>query len=137
MSKKYVVTAFLLALLAFLIPIEHKYDKLFRFFSLTLVPPGLEISKQYDQKIYFYLSDIIVLLLTGIGLFWFRIPLQKWFGNFLWVVWLCALISILVSPFASYPIPYFRLLQLFTPIALFSFLANSEINFTRVILYGI
>lgn len=137
MSKKYLVAALLLGLVAFLIPIEHKYDKLFRFYSLTLAPKGIEISKQYDQKIYFYISDIIALLLTAIALFWHRISVKKWFSNPLWILWLCALFSIIASPFFNYPIPYFRLLQLFTPIALFSFLVNSEYNFNRVILYSV
>ncbi len=125
MSKKYLVGALFLAGLAFLIPIEHKYDKLFRFYSLSLIPEGLNVSKQYDKKIYFYISDLIALLLTVLGLFWFRIPLRKWFGNPLWIVWLSALASILASPFLHYPIPYIRLLQLLTPIALFSFLTHA------------
>lgn len=49
----------LLILLFFAIPIEHKYDKLFRFFSLTLIPSGLELPKNFESKIYFYMSDFI------------------------------------------------------------------------------
>lgn len=136
MSKKNVVALILFGVLAFIIPIEHKYDKLFRFYSLTLIPEGLEISKEYDKKIYFFISDLIALVLTMIGLFWFRIPLKKWFGNTLWIVWFCALASIIASPFCHYPIPYIRLLQLFTPIALFSFIANMDepSKITRIVL---
>src|SRR5690242_8498642 len=123
MDKKFKVGAALLALLTFTIPFEHKYDKLFRFFSLTLIPEGLHVSPSYGKLIYFYPSDWIGLALCFLGLFWFRIPLRKFFGHPLWIVWLCAALSIYLSPFSHYPIPYLRLWQLFTPIALFSFLA--------------
>lgn len=123
MNKKYLTAAILLALLAFAIPIEHKYDKLFRFFSLTLIPEGLTISSSYDKKIYFYVSDLIAVALMFIGLFWFRIPLSRFFNHPLWILLICAVASILASPFVHYPVAYVRLLQLFTPIALFSFLA--------------
>jgi len=139
-KKKFWAAALLLALLAFAIPIEHKYDKLFRFFSLTLIPEGVAVSSQYDKKIYFYVSDLISLALLFLGLFGFRIPLKRFFGNALWIVFFCAITSIIASPFATYPIPYIRLLQLLTPIALFSFLAHAfneeERNkITRLILW--
>ncbi len=142
MPKKLLISIGLLVLLAFAIPIEHKYDKLFRFYSLTLIPQGLEVSQSYEKKIYFYVSDLIALALFCIGLFWYRIPLKKMFGNPLWIVFICALLSIAVSPFFNYPIPYTRLLQLFTPIALFSFLSNAfsveeDTKITRYILIAI
>ncbi|HSX25873.1 MAG TPA: bifunctional demethylmenaquinone methyltransferase/2-methoxy-6-polyprenyl-1,4-benzoquinol methylase UbiE [Chlamydiales bacterium] len=127
--KKFFVAATFLILIAFAIPIEHKYDKLFRFFSLTLIPDGLTVPKDYDQKIYFYISDLAAVVLLGIALFWFRIPWRKFFlergSGFLWVIFFCALGSIIASPFAHYPIPYIRLWQLLTPILLFSFLAHA------------
>lgn len=123
MNKKFWFGAACLALLAFAIPFEHKYDKLFRFYSLTLIPDGLSLSPRYDKKIYFYASDLIALTLCLLGLSWYRIPWQRFFGHPLWIVWLCAALSIFLSPFSHYPVSYIRLLQLFTPIALFSFLA--------------
>ncbi len=125
MSRRFLVAVGILVLFVFLIPIEHKYDKWFRFFSIKLIPEGLSVTGQYEKKIYFYLSDFLALALTWIGLVSFRIPLKKWFASPLWIVWICAFLSILVSPFSHYPIPYFRLLQLFTPIALFSFIAHA------------
>lgn len=121
--KKFIVATALLVLIAFAIPIEHKYDKLFRFFSLTLIPPGLEVSAQYEKKLYFYLSDLAVLVLTFIAIRWYRISARQFFGHPLWMVFVCALCSIVVSPFHAYPVAYTRLWQLFTPFALFSFLA--------------
>lgn len=139
MRKKFIIAAALLALLAFAIPIEHKYDKLFRHFSRVLIPENLPVSNSYDKKIYFYISDLASIILIGLSLFAFRIPLKRFFGNPLWIIFPCALVSILVSPFIHYPIPYVRLLQLLTPLALFSFLAttlNTEerIKITRIIL---
>ncbi len=136
-SKKVILATVLLVLLAFILPIEHKYDRPFRHYSLTLIPEGLTVSKQYGKKIYFYISDLIAIALTFLGLAWFRIPLKKWLGNPLWLVWLFALLSIIVSPFYNYPIPYIRLLQLFTPIALVAFIANVKEDFTSAILHSL
>jgi O-antigen ligase len=125
MSKRFIVSASLIILLAFLIPFEHKHDKLFRFYSLTLIPQGLKVDASYNQMLYFYVSDILCFALLPISLFWHRTSLRKFFGNPLWIVLICAIGSILVSPFVHYPIPYSRLLQLLTPILLFSFLTTA------------
>jgi O-antigen ligase len=125
MSKKFIIVTTLLVLIAFAIPIEHKYDKLFRFYSLTLIPEGLEISKTYEKKIYFYVSDLISISLIFIALLWYRIPANRLFGNPLWFIFILSLASIAASPFFNYPIAYFRLLQLLTPFALFSFITTA------------
>ena len=122
------VTIFLLCTLAFAIPIEHKYDKVFRSFSLKLIPQNAFLPSFFEKKIYFYPSDLIALALLFIALFAFRTPLIRFFSSrnaiFLWIVFLFTLISIVFSPLAHYPTLYLRLLQLLTPIVLFSFLAN-------------
>ncbi len=145
-SKKFIVAAVLLSLLAFAIPIEHKYDKLFRYYSLTLIPNGLELSPIFDKKIYFYASDLIALVLFAAALFWLRIPLRRFFVErsalYLWIVFGCAFLSILASPLFNYPISYIRLLQFLTPVLLFSFLAHAfneeqKEKITRIILCSI
>ena len=127
--KKFYFTAGLLALLAFAIPIESKYDKLFRFYSLTLIPDGIEIPSIFDKKIYFYPSDIAALLLFIAAIVWFRVPLSRLFLQrgtcYLWIFFGCSLASILASPFVNYPVIYIRLWQLLTPILLFSFLSSA------------
>jgi O-antigen ligase len=124
----------LVALLLFASPIEHKYDKWFRFFSLKLIPEGLDIPSAYDKKIYFYLSNIASFVTAALALFWIRISRRAFFiersSVFLWAVFICAFISIVLSPFANYPLPYIRLLQLLTPVLLFSFLASAEQKWT-------
>ena len=119
----------LLCLLAFAIPIEHKYDKLFRFFSLKLIPQNVVLPSFFEKKIYFYPSDLIALGLLFIALFAMRIHLIRFFLSkgaiFLWAVFLCSFISILFSPLAHYPILYLRLFQLATPFLLYCFLANA------------
>lgn len=142
MSKKFFISTVLLVALAFLIPIEHKYDKLFRFYSLTLIPEGVFVSPQYEKKLYFFISDLISLTLLGIGLFWIKIPKADFFKNGLWALFICALCSIAASPFLSYPIAYSRLLQLATPMILFSFVKNAfsfeeRERFTNAILIAI
>ena len=120
---------FFLCTVAFAIPIEHKYDKLFRFFSLKLIPPNVVLPSFFEKKIYFYPSDIFALGLLCIAVFALRISVRRFFVSrgaiFLWIVFLLSLISIVLSPLAQYPIPYIRLLQLATPFLLFCFLSNA------------
>lgn len=123
----------LLVLLVFLIPVEHKYDKPLRLISKTLVPEGLSISKDYSKKIYFYITDFLALGLLFLG----AIPFRRFFKNPLWIVFFLSLASIIASPFIFYPTAYTRLLQLLTAILLFSFLANSDLKFTRAVFYAI
>ncbi|EKE08459.1 MAG: hypothetical protein ACD_17C00157G0001 [uncultured bacterium] len=125
-----------------MIPIEHKYDKLFRFYSLSLIPEGLAISSSYEKKFYFYLSDLLALLLLLSGIFWIKIPLRRFFGNFLWPFFGCAFLSIVHSPFLKYPVAYSKLLQLLTPVLLFSFITNAfqpeeKRKLTRLLLIGL
>jgi hypothetical protein len=127
---------FLLAALFFAIPIEHKYDKLFRFYSLTLVPSGLELG-DFDPKIYFYISDLIALVFLGWGIWRIRLRLAERGGLFLAIVFGSSLCSLLLSPFAHFPVAYIRLLQLLTPVSLFMFLANSPFPKERLFKIGV
>src|SRR3990167_444237 len=119
------------ALLLFLVPTEYKYDKLFRFFSLDLIPPGLTLPKHYDKKIYFYISDFLSLGLFSFLLIRMRDLKRRLFLDrgafFLWILFSLAFLSIPVSSFAFYAIPYIRLFQLLSPILLYSFLANADV----------
>lgn len=103
---------------------EHKYDKLLRFYSLTLLPEGLALPKHFDKKIYFYLSDLAALFLFGFALVRCKMKLVTKASLCLGAILCFSLLSITLSPLSNYPIPYIRLLQLFTPIALFLFLAS-------------
>ncbi len=126
-KKSYKVFCFfaLLFLIFFCIPIEHKYDKVFRYYSLTLLPDGLELSRFFDPKIYFYFSDLIGIVFFGAGIWQIRKNYQERGSIFLALLFLGALSSIIASPYRSYPVVYTHLLQFFTPFALFFFIANS------------
>jgi len=103
----------LFLLLAFIIPIEHKYDKFLRYFSLKIIPKGLILPPGFDQKIYVYASDIIALLLFVLILVVIKTRLfvfQKG-ALFLWGLVFSAFISLTLSPYAFYLTPYTRLLQ--------------------------
>ncbi len=126
-SLALIAIAALLAALFFFIPMEHKYDKLFRFYSLTLIPEGLELPHHFDKKIYFYLTDLAGAALFGFGLFRLRRRFFNPEGIFLAAIFFFAFLSIALSPMANYPIPYTRLFQLFTPFALFFFLSSGLI----------
>ncbi len=119
----------LLCLLTFLIPIEHIYNKFFRFYSLTLIPKGLSLPAHFYKKIYFYPSDWIALCLCFLGLFAFKVPLTRFFFHkgaiYLWIVFIFSFLSLTTSPFALYPIPYTHLWHLATPFLFFCFIANA------------
>ncbi len=123
------IASFLLCLLVFAIPLEHIYNKFFRFYSLTLIPEGLSIPEHFYKKIYFYPSDWIVLTLIALALFCFRIPWRSLFfyngAFYLWVILFLSFLSLAVSPFAHYPVPYTHLWHFATPFFLFSFMANA------------
>ncbi|MBI3508914.1 MAG: O-antigen ligase family protein [Chlamydiia bacterium] len=53
-------------------------------------------------------------------------------GAWLWAIFLLSLLSIVASPFIHYPVPYTRLVQLLTPIALFLYLANGPLDKRRL-----
>ncbi|HSX13352.1 MAG TPA: O-antigen ligase family protein [Chlamydiales bacterium] len=131
MMKKWASVLF--ALVIFFVPIEHKYDKPLRHFSLSVIPDGLTLPSGFDAKIYFYPSDIIAFILFLSLLFAFRIPARKIFmekGTIcLLIIVCCALLSIISSPLSNYFTVYTRLLQLLTPCFLFAFL--SQITFSE------
>ncbi len=122
------VSTALLAILIFAIPIEHKYDKPLRHFSLKIIPEGLSLPLDFDKNIYFYPSDFIALLLFCFALLCFKERLRALFfkkeTSPLWIILICALFSLLTSPLSHYPLVYTRLLQLFTPIALFAWMTQ-------------
>ncbi len=118
----------LLSLVIFAIPIEHKYDKPLRRLSEKIIPQGLSLPQYFDKKIYFYPSDIAALFLFFIALFIFRryrqhLLLKK--ETFpLWIIFFSAILSLVTSPLSEYPLVYTRLLQLFTPFALFAWITQ-------------
>ncbi len=126
------VAWYILSLLIFAFPLEHKYDKLFRHFSLKIIPNGISLPEGFEKKIYFYASDIGALLLICLAVFAFKIPWKRLFLQkgtlFLSVIFLSALFSALLSPLAHYPVIYTRLVQLLTPIFLFSFLTTIPLS---------
>jgi O-antigen ligase len=121
---------FLFALLAFAIPIEHKYDKPMRFFSMKLIPEGITLPKWFETKLYFYPSDLIAPALLLIAIFALRIPLRQLFfdrsARFLWALLLLAALSVAASPLWNYPLLYLRLWQWFTGVFLFVLAAQRK-----------
>jgi len=120
-----------LFLIFFAIPIEHKYDKLFRFYSFTLIPSGLKLIN-FDPKIYFYVSDLLGIVFFITGIWQIRKRYHERGALFLALLFMGALASIIASPYCSYPVIYTRLLQFFTPLALFFFLAHSTYPKERI-----
>jgi hypothetical protein len=113
----------LLCLFSLLVPFDHRYDKWCRYFSLKLIPEGLPLPLWYEKKIYIYPSDILSILLFILALYAFQVHYRKMLfeksAPWLIALFLLCFASVAVSPLFSYPIAYFRLLQLLTPILLF------------------
>ena len=121
----------LLVLLFFAIPIEHRYDKLFRIYSHSLIPEGLVLPSFFDKKIFFYLSDFAVWILFG----WMvekRTPFLKRGGVILLCFLLVSLHSILFSALSDYPLIYIHFFEYLTPFLLYLFLANGPIEGTSL-----
>ena len=98
--------------------------------SLGMIPDGLLVPANYPKKIILHLSDLLLPILCIFGVrvsaLWQRSALA------LWALLLCAVASLLSSPFAHYPIPYLHLWHLITPFLLFLFIANQNIDLTRI-----
>lgn len=129
MSKWEKVCFLILCLVLFAIPIEHKYDKLFRFFSKTLIPEGLVLPKSFDKKLYFYLSDIILFTLFFTAFFKKKRVSWKRLGQnpdilYLSAFFFLSILSIAFSPLSLYPVAYSRLVQLCTPLLLYFLLSR-------------
>lgn len=114
----------LLFLLIFAIPIERRYDKLFRFYSKSLIPEGLLLPPGFDYKIFFFPSDIAVLIVCLLGFLMWRVSFSDRGSRLLWGMVACAFVSILSSGYAHYPLLYIRLWQWLTGVLLFSLLAS-------------
>lgn len=127
-DRSWSLSAIFLALLFFAIPIEHKYDKLFRHYSLTLIPDSITLPSQFDPKIYFYLSDLLGIVLLIIGLIKIRKNDQEKGALLLLFLFCSAALSIAASPFVHLPIAYIRLLQFLTPLSLCFFLVHSSLS---------
>ncbi len=114
---------YLLCFFALLIPFDHRYDKWCRHFSMKLIPEGLSLPVWYEKNIYVYASDLLSIVLFFLALYAFRIPLRKMVfekrAPWLIALFFLSLVSVAASPLSGYPIAYFRLLQLLTPILLF------------------
>lgn len=119
-------------LIGFIIPIEHKYDEFLHRFSTKIIPKGLTLPVGFDQRIHIYATDILALGLFILGIFFLKTPLKKLLfergGFLLWGVFLSALISLIASPYYHYFTVYTRLVQLLTPIFLYSLLTHIEIS---------
>jgi hypothetical protein len=129
----------LIAIITFIIPIEHKYDKPLRKFSYTCVPEGLFLPPGFDLKIYFYPSDVIAFCVFLCLLFAYKIAPRKLFLEkgmvFLWILFACAVFSIVSSPLLYYPTIYTRLIQLLTPIFIASYLLHTPSSEQRLKLF--
>lgn len=118
-------------LVIFFIPIEHKYDKLLRHFSAKIIPENFDFGSFFDFNIYFYPSDIFMLLIFFSMIFCNKSNFSI-FKNHNWILYvffILVFLSILTSPLSGYLTVYTRFLGIFTAIVVYFLFAN--LNFTE------
>ena len=108
----------IVCVLVFFIPIEHKYDKLFRHFSHKIIPVdlGSGSGSYFDFNIYFYPSDVLMLLVF-LGIVFFYRSQVSFLKNglfLLYILFFLVLMSVFNSPLNDYLTIYTRLWGLLT-----------------------
>ncbi|MBS0648859.1 MAG: O-antigen ligase family protein [Verrucomicrobia bacterium] len=121
----------LLLLLCMLIPFQPRIYKFLQPFSLSLINPGWHLPPYFEVHLDIFISDFVILLLVFYGL---KKSLMQWKSfwegenKFLSLFLLISLASIIHSPFATYPLPYWRWMHLVLPAGLFFLLSRYRIE---------
>lgn len=123
------LTLVFFALIAIAISVEYKYHNVFRHISQRLLPANSILPKWFDRKILFHPSDWIAPILLIVVLFAARGSLQRLMNRGVGLSFalpLFAALSIAASTLAGYPVLYWHLWQLVTPIFLFAAAATLD-----------
>lgn len=106
----------LLCILFFCLPFQKQISKPFDGLSKRLIPEGLVIPPFFYKQIFFYPSDILILLFVAITLYFARSRLKEFFfagpSKYLLALLLFSLLSIVFASSPHYVVHYYRLLQL-------------------------
>ncbi len=119
-------------LLVFLIPFQQRFYKFLQTFSASLVNPIWQVPAYFEIHLDTFISDFVLIALIGFSIkkgmiqwrsfFWERE--RKYLSLFLFF----ALASIVNSPFAAYPLPYWRWMHLALPAFLFFLLSRTNLE---------
>lgn len=121
----------LLLLLCVLIPFQPRFYKFLQSFSVSLINPGWKIPEYFEVHLDVFISDFVILLLVFYGLKKGFLHWKSfWEGEnkFLSLFLLISLASIVNSPFATYPLPYWRWMHLVVPAFLFFLLSRYRVE---------
>ncbi len=113
-------SAFLVPLIAFIVPFEYKYRNLFRRLAEALTPA--DYPRHLDPRFFFYPSDILCLIVFGLALWQFRLPLRRLLlaveTRWLTAFFAMMAFSLAVSHYGISAITLWRLVPLLCPILL-------------------
>lgn len=135
------LSACIALLLIATIPIQGEFIRIFKTVARKLSQISEPLPAFFEPGLYYYLSDLGILTLTGLCMWHKRQALRSlfWKGSakFLWLFLFCALVSILASPLTHFYLAYVRLVQ-FSLFALF-FCALAQgipyVNYTKFLLW--
>lgn len=135
------VVGAILFLLSFFLVFEHANIHVFKKLSKQVIPQGLILPPWFRHRISFYLSDLVVGMLSAVTIYAYRLSIKKLFGNryfiFLGSVFFIFFLSIIFSPFSSYLTIYTRLLPFLTSFLLFFIVRRCGDRWLKWVLYSI
>ena len=109
--------SFFFSLLVLSIPMQHKYDKMFRSLSKAFANPTFDLVGLFETKVFICIFDVLVLALFLSIVFTKRVDWKSlfWEGpvKYLTLFFLVTLSSIFLSHTSGYGLQYIRWLQLF------------------------
>lgn len=129
----------LLLLIFCSLPFQHRINGIFKSFSKSLIPSDLPIPGFFSKSVYFYVTDPILLLFVGCLFFYFRPSWRSFFwqgpSKLLSLLFFTALVSIILSKAAHYPLQYIRLAQFSLGILLFNAIVSlrQRLDFSSLI----
>ena len=111
------VLSFFFSLLVLSIPMQHKYDKMFRSLSRLFTNPSFELAGLFETKVFICIFDVLVLALFLTLAFSKRLQWKNlfWEGpvKYLSLFFFVTLVSIFFSHTSGYGLQYIRWFQLF------------------------
>lgn len=94
----------LFLVLVFLIPFQSRFFKFLKPLSLSWIDPSWQLPPYFEIHADFFISDLLILMLVGWAFFHKKVQLEKYTTVFLSF----ALLSIILSHFGHYLLPYWR-----------------------------
>lgn len=138
-SKESKSILLLLFVLLALIPFQRRFHGCIDSFSRRLALPDFPIPEFFSTKVHLFIADPLILILTLVLLFRFKVSLRLFFwtgaSKYLTLLFFVSLASLYFSITSHYSLQYFRLLQFSMAFLLFYSICSSrcQIDFSLFI----